>query len=479
MDARTIAAIIGSLVTMLGAAATMVTKVNKQYEMATVAEAQVSSLGKYYSYARKTPLRVMWWALLTFSLVGLVMLLQGVAESVPLPSLQLFPTLLRYWPIPAAATAVVVVCSYFELPSRVILFFGARSDKTQFDPGYINTRWQLDDPSKLQAMNYDASSCSIVGVAIWELMITETSRPGEQAPDAAGVPSQEKANYIFFACVIEHWVHRLITDKSKLNEMWKYMAAAASSAQRPFLPANVTAHKANYFQFLKDIDHDNKGELPIRQEINDAVIFAADWLAAQYRGDASRLAISTFNSESPRAVLSHLDDVEPFTGNDSMKHLFLKLSTRMRVWSGMDPGPFLYPFNSGIALLLLNSGCILVSQDKKSIELEANEGFRALFAAAEEKVVRAAFNHLKNNLDNPEMRAFTANVFGCAPEEINEWIFFDYVDLWLFTHTRHQCRVRTQQQPATPCLLKPGDANCFCVRPTVEWRPGKNSIFRP
>lgn len=331
-------------------------------------------------------------------------------------------------------------------------------------------------------MNYEAANCSILGVAIMDLMKTEENPPAERAPIPTGLSNAETANYIFFACVIEHFVHRLIKDRTRLHEMWRYLAAAASSSEHPFAPTQVAAHRTDYFDFLRGVREriaGAQGELPVRQEIKDAVDNSAAWLVSEWGGNASRLAVSNiFNQPTPPTLLENLEQVSPFRENDGLRRLYLKLSARMRVWPQMDPGQFLYPFYSGIALLLLDSGCILVSQDIDRIEPEANEGFRSLVASAEDKVVRASLNHLRNNPGDPGMQVFSTRVFNCAPGDVDKWGFLDYVDLWLFNHTRHVCTVKTREETPTPCLLRASDETCFCITPQIEWRLEKNSLVR-
>jgi hypothetical protein len=484
MDTTLIPGIVGAIGTISGGAFTLVVKINKQYRKIVGAEEQVGALGKYYWSARVYPLGVMWWALLALCILGLLVILEGVAESMRLMTFAALSYLLQYYLILPLACALVLVCAYFDLPTRVILFFSRmRNPNIQFDPGYINTRWQLDDPEEIMAMNYEPDNCSILGVAIMDLMKTEHAPPAEQAPVPTGVSSPETANYIFFGCVVEHWVHRLLKDKTKLNEMWKYLSWAASSSEHAFAPAQVSAHREGYFEFLRGVGTrvaGAQGELPLLQEVREAVDGAAEWLAAEWRGDATRLATSNiFNQPSPQTLLDNLAAASPFNDSDGLRRLYLKLSARMKVWPQMDPGPFLYPFYVGIALLLLNGDGVLVSEDVDRIEPYANEGFRSLVASAEDKVARASLNHLKNYHDAPEMQTFSTRVFDCAPEDVNEWGFLDYVDLWLFTHTRRECTVRTQAEEPTPCSLRPaGVSNCFCVTPQVKWRFGGKSLVR-
>jgi hypothetical protein len=479
MDYKTILGIVGAVISIFGGAFTLVGKLNKQYRNMVRAEQQVRSLGTFYRYVRVYPIRVMWWALLVLCIVGLLVIFEGVAES----TLPLLSALLQYYLILPLAFGVLFVCAFFDLPTRAILFFSwIRNANIQFNPGYINAQWQLDDPEEITAMNYEPNNCSILGVAIMNLMITEDNPPAERAPVPDGVSESDMANYIFFGCVIEHWVHRLIKDRTRLNQMWRYLAWAANSAERPFAPAQLSAHRADYFDFLRGINEHipgGQGELPVRQEISEATNNGADWLATEWHSDASRLATSNiFNRPSPITLLESLERTSPFNESDGLRRLYLKLSARMRVWPQFDPGPFLYPFYSGIALLLLNSGCILVSEGTNRIEPNANEGFRSLVASAEDKVVKASLHHLRNNPNDVGMHDFSTRVFNCPPGDLDEWSFFDYVDLWLFTHTRRLCTVRTKEQVPTPCLLKTDDQNCFCVTPAVEWRPDQNSLVR-
>jgi hypothetical protein len=484
MDTKLIPGIIGAIGTILGGAFTLVGKLNNLYRKMVRAEEQVGTLGKYYRSVRVYPITIMWWTLLLLCLLGLLVIFEGVAESMQFMTFAALSFLLQNYLILPLAFASVFICAYFDLPTRVLLFLHRmKNPNVQFDPGYINARWQLDDPSEIMAMNYEPTKCSILGVAIMDLMETETTAPAERAPVPAGISDTERANYIFFGCVIEHWVHKLINDRTRLNEMWKYLAWAASSSEKPFTTAQISAHSAGYFEFLRDIKTSvarAEGDLPVLQEIKEAVDAAAGWLVKEWSGDAGRLATSNiFKQPSPQTLLENLENASPFSESDGLRRLYLKLSARMRVWPQMDPGPFLYPFYSGIALLLLNADCILVSEDIDDIQPHANEGFRSLVASAEDKVIRAARNHLLNHQDEPQMQAFSTRVFACAPKDVDEWSFFDYVDLWLFTHARRDCTVRTREKELTPCSLKPeGLSNCFCVTPQVRWQLSGHSLVK-
>jgi hypothetical protein len=485
MDSKTLIGIIGSVVSLVIGTGTMVTKLNKQNKAIKTAEEQVGSLGDYYYYVRSLPVIVMWWGLLMLCILGFVIVVGGFAEIVPINALQFLSTLFGYWVVIPVGVLFFSGCAIFDLPTRVLLFVSRALDgKTQFKPGYINATWQLVDPEESKAMNIGPNQCETLGVAILNQMLTETTAPVERAPVPSGVANEELANYLYFGCVIEHHVHVLINDKSKLKAMWLYMSWIASSTQRPFTPANVREHSSGegFFEFLQDAGKSEdpespKGQLPDLPSIKSAVDEAARWLEAEWAGDASKLATSNiFGRPSAETLLDNLEQVDPFSKSESIRRLYLKLSARMKVWPQMDPGPFLYPFYDGIALLLLNAGCIVVSDEKKRID--PDPGFRALVALAEDKVARSALTQFRNQHEAPAVEAFSTSAFNCAPDALDEWIFLDYIDLWMFTHSRQNCTAKTVENEPSPCTLKSTDATCFCITPKVEWWYDRPALVR-
>src|SRR6185369_5258438 len=121
---------------------------------------------------------IMWWGLLTVCLVGLFVVIGGVLEALGVNDLRFLHSLFRVWPTIPVGVLLVSICATFDLPTRVLMgVWKVRNETILFDPGYVNARWQLDDSEEVTAMNYDLNNCSILGVAVMNLMIAEDNVP--------------------------------------------------------------------------------------------------------------------------------------------------------------------------------------------------------------------------------------------------------------------------------------------------------------
>jgi len=154
-------------------------------------------------------------------------------------------------------------------------------------------------------------------------------------------------------------------------------------------------------------------------------------------------------------------------------------------------GPFLYPQNNGIAILLLNAGCLVAPDELETVDL-SDDNFWALVAEAEDQIVNYCYQCLTTTDagGQAEKTAFSQTVFKCEPGAIDKFRFSDYVDLWLYGHTSG-CRRRkgqkskaagqssaTESNPASvpsagvaeqQCKMLSKRVGCYCEKESPSW----------
>jgi hypothetical protein len=465
------------LFTFLGGLATLVDRLNKQLSRIKTVYAQVGSLGWPYIVLATLPARLFWWGLLLVSLTSAYVMLQGILiVSHRQPLFGLPNGLALAHPLLGTA-ALLALFVYFEIWTRVGLVILRRFGQSRFHPGCINAGWQVGETGGIKAMNVSPTNCEALGIAILDCVSAQKDPPGEMAPALPrGTDRSVIANYVFFGCVIEHFVHQLHLPPQSLNGMWRYLAWAATATEQPLNPSRVVEYGATqrgrYFAALQAVGDshtgERKGELPVVAQIAEAVNQAAAWLASNYAGSARELAKSVLRpTPSPNVVWENLASAEPFRSSIDLRSLFLKLAMRMQVWPEMRPGAFLFPYYAGLPVLFLNAGCLVVSQDVQRID--PDEGWRSLVAATEEKIIEGAYRQFQIQSTGQRIIDLSHRFFHCDPANVDKWSFTDFLDLWLFDHTRNWCKVQSAAETPTPCSLKREGNECFCVGRPGRW----------
>lgn len=490
MDAKTLSSddllkIVGSLVTSLVGLFAVVDRFRKQLSRIKTVYVQIGSLGWPYTLLVSLPARVLWWSLVLVSLTSACVMVQGLFlyANKPLP-FGLRSRLGFAYPLVGIAI-LLLLFSYLEIWTRVGVFVLRRFGKLRFHPGCINAGWQVEEP-EVKAMNVSSTHCEALGIAILDCLSGQNKPPGEMAPALpAGTDRSLIANYVFFGCVIEHFVHGLALPPESLNLMWRYMAWAATTTEQPLDPSRLVSSGAvqhgRYFETLQEVGNAHSGKhpgvLPVSPQIADAVNQAATWLVFNYAGNARDLSKSVLrSSSSPNVVWDNLSGVEPFHSSDALRSLFLKLAMRMQVWPEMKPGAFLFPYYAGLPVLFLNGGCLVVAQDMQRID--PDEGWRALVAATEEKIIEAAYRQLQLQSSEQPVIDLSHRFFGSDPRTVDKWSFIDFIDLWLFDQTRNQCRKQSVAEDPKSCTLRGGADECFCVRHPRRWYRDGVSFLR-
>lgn len=467
VDSKAVLAVISTIAGI----GTLASRLKKQRAVIRGTPMRVGDLGVFYQRAIKWPTDVYLYALSIFTAFSCYVAFQGGWEAAVGTSILGLPSLLNYVVLLLFVNAVLTVFVYSSAPSKFVLFLTRKfSDQAAFDPGYINANRQAEEWEDAWVMNQDLRNCERLAISLVTVITQDTKPPRDMAATPAGLSQTEIANYILFGCVIEAYTNRI--PGTDVKKMWDYLAAVSSLPAHPFAPEYIIAHSATgaFLEALLTLGKGKpiEGDLPSPPLMGPAVDQLVTSLIA-IKGKADDLAYSVYSKRpSPKTLFEGLAMLQPFS-NPELKHMkaqVLKLGIRMGVWPDMMPGPFVYAFNFGISLLLLNSGCILVSTK----EIGVDEDFEHLVAKVEETVISLAFQHVRGRSTEEATSKWIETVFKTTAAGLEEWRFKDWLDTWLFSHTRAKCMKLTIQESASPCELKTDTNQCFCIGTKGMWK---------
>lgn len=502
-----------------GALTQLIGTLRKRANWSKQAKAEVGSPGKTYAviitiphliYNSSLSLVVAWFFIVLFT-GGLIL-----SQQAPPPWMSAVFGY-SYWLF--VGSFVLIVVAYWNLLSSCLLHLTKWIDypgfltkwlgHLSFKPGWVNADWQLNHYKEFFAMNIDVNECGVLSEIIYNDIVAkrEAFQP-LQAPQPHNVDKDELANYLLFKCFTEKWVNQQRLGSEMVDKSQKYLAWAAETNKHPFKPASlrtIVSSGSSLYEQLKNLPAANGGaqpvgELPVSDGFDTSMQHVVNDLVHGFDGEGSRLAVNALGVVSPYLLLRRLKRFEKMGGHegDSIRRLFLKLSIRMNVWPKLTKkaGPLLYPQNEGIATLFLNLKCLKVPNDTKQINV-TEEGFWKLVAAAEDEIVGACYDLLRAPGNKAAKAAFTEAVFGCDPEQLDRWKLSDYIDLWLFTHTRRCARRKPKQQNAaaaatdTPTVAPAGKnkdeavcpmltsvGTCYCEGASKPWRLDGSSFVK-
>ncbi len=493
MDTENIYRLFGYLISLLGTLFFAIPKMQREYKWSNQAKIQVGSPDWIYALIILFPIRL--FAALIF-LCFVVIIIGIIAIVLLIYNISPHPFLISIldnalWIV--VATSILAILVYFNLLSRGLLLVTKFLDHLRFKAGWVNSNWQIHHYKEFFALNTDISHCERLANSIYRQIKSQGSELlFEQLIEPKNLTQDELANFLLFKCVIESCIHQLYTrDREILSKSQAYLAWAAETPAGPFQPSKIIAHTAadeSFYKTLLELPNDKslaglqpQGSLPGDPTFYNTVQSVLKQLARKFKGKGSRLAIDLLHRRgSPIVLLSRLRKFDRFSqpGDEAMRRLFLKLSTRMRIWPNLDPGPFLYPYNNGIATLLLNSGCIVSPVDLKFIEID--EDFKNLVAGSESIIIEICYKMVHDSKDQGIV-SFCQQKLNCDPSQIELWGFQDFIDLWLYSHTRQFCSVRTNDKTGKSlgCVLAAGnEAACFCDSDEVYWHLDGRTLKR-
>lgn len=497
MNADNIAKLLSGLISLNGSLVQSGTTIKNRSRWSKQAKLQVGDLGWTYKLVITTPNlinRVLLGLILLASLIALAagaLLLKGLRPPYWMKSV--FDNSIL---ISVIYASIFLIPLHFNFVSHFLLWILTKIPKNfRFNPGWINADWQLNYYKEFFAMNTNNEQCERLANAIFRTIKTQSKiQLPQQAPEPEGLTKDEVANYLLFGCAIERRIHQLYPgDRTKLTESWQYLCWASMIPERPFNPENLKSLKSSdreFYQFLRELGSQDRstytqseGVLPNSQLISNTVENLLACLVKESQGRAKSLATGHLfhRRGSPSLLLRRLKRIKGFHlhEDESIRRLFLKLGVRMGVWPFIDLGPFLYPYNSGIAILLLNSNCLSTSADTDSIEVDDN--FRALANYGEHCVVECCYQMIKHSSSDAETQDFCKVVFKCAPDKIDKWRLSDYIDLWLFGHARHYCTKRDKDSTGSSLgcpLASVTGVPCFCDAAKSLWHIEGRSLKR-
>jgi hypothetical protein len=476
------------------------------------AKAAVGPLGKTYAVIIKIPLLIYKLSLALVIIATLIILITGgmiLYQQTPLPLMSAVFGY-AYW-LPVLAFALIVIV-YLNLLSLGLLHLAEWFDHLRFNPGWVNADWQLNHYKDFFAMNINVQECERLTQVIYaDILPKKEAFQQLQAPQPQKVDRDELANYLLFKCFAESWIYQQKLGFDMVDKSQKYLAWAAETKEHPFKPEAlrqaVSSGSSLYEKLttLPEVLSSNgtpppPGELPSSDQFATSIQHVLNRLVKDFDGEGSRLAI-VLGFESPYWLLRRLDRFVLLSGPEAeaMRRLYLKLSIRMNVWPTLKSkaGPLLYPQNKGIAILFLNMECLTVADDTKQIDT-TDEGVWKLVASAEDRIVASCYNELRAPGHKDAKSAFTQAVFKCDPQQLDLWQLSDYIDLWLFTHTRKCAKRKPQKEkaataaassvvtaalPATPateeaCPILTASGTCYCEEATKPWRLEGSSFVK-
>lgn len=509
-----------SLFSVALAVVPLISFAGKRRAQSVLAEKEVGALGWLYNITLKMPLRSLYILLIivaiwSFITLGMSIFYHNLNNT---DQASWMNSVLDYslWQLPAAL--LFAFLAYTNLGSRLLLSLTKLFGINRFKPGWINAHWQLNPPADNYAANVNIGNCQRLAKTVLEKVIQETAPPKLQAPYLESTDTDEIANYLLIMGAIESHIGRIYYgDASTLKNMQKYLVWAAETERRPFKPSEIINHakrKESFYNTLYSLGKGKQaqvGNLPYDPPIKESVDKIVVQLAGKYKGKGSNLAkpfslgwcfkdvvnrvvarlagkdkgkgshlAKPFSLEwrpSAKAVLQRLGKFDTYNVGEEYRLVFLKQFIRTGIWPNMDPCPFPFPYNDGIAILLLNSGCITTPADLSFILRDDN--FRDLVRFTEDQVIKACYKILKLNSTDSATINFCKAVFKCEPNNVPQWSFIDRVDTFLFDHTKQYCIPKSKGlQLAAPCQLISHNNICYCMSASQKWLRRGNSLIK-
>jgi hypothetical protein len=469
------------LAALVGSLAQVLTQVRARFTWKRQAYAEVGDLGGWYRAIIVVPLYVVSVSLVGIFLASLLAVGVGACLAtgfaVPAPLTRLF----TLSPLLLVAYAVLGALVFLDAIPEAILAISKVFNAIRFKVGWVNAKWQLRHHRPFFAMNLDSERTERLAHQIFaDVRAKQPATLPYQAPSPEGLDRDALANYLLTGCAIESRLKQLPHQtRPRLDTTWAALAKVACEPSQPFSPNSIVRLAATARGVYASLRGNVPGaELPESALIEDSVNLICRQLATRFNGQGSRLAGGRLLWKNGAAdlLLRRLARFDRYRESESIRRLFLKLSVRMGVWPQMTPGPFLYPLNLGIASLLLNSRALVAPAETKVIE--RSEEFSAIVAEGEDHVVAVIQRMLLTTADEPTTRTLTDRVFGTAPRDTNRWALSDYIDLWMFGHTKDFCarRAGVTSGASLGCPLKVDTNACYCDLGPARWKPDEGKL---
>jgi hypothetical protein len=461
---------VGSIVPMLGAGVQLWTGLVKDLRQSNYVEKVIGPLGKAYDWIWRRPLVLANWLLILIIGLALLALFGGVNKIMswcesPFCRMCVWVFDRSIWLV--LFYFILAVMVYLQILPRILHLFTLLLARfhpgLKYNPGLINVDWLLQRGEQARLININETQCEIVASFLFRL-------PGEEArSDYAGKgwsspcwPEASRANALLIGCVIEGVIHDLPRSAPAKKDLDVLYEAIFKLGPQTWEPKSIISHTAEHIlealprthshsasevhepglceKFIHALIPSGHEELNRRgslkslaseQAIIQAVTHTLRLLSSNYGGDASKLAHRRWRQPSlPRARqnLQAFPTMNSARAN-AMDVQFLKLAISEHVWPTIKLDNFVYPFSRGVAMLMMNTGCLMPTPDTREVVMD--ELFRRLLASAEQAVVNAVALVLRRDANLAQKLGISdAN----DPWEIGREV--DYLLWWLSRRPR-------------------------------------------
>jgi hypothetical protein len=359
--------------------------------------------------------------------------------------------------------ALVAPLVQFNAVPRVLLWAWKqwKYSYSHLQPGWINAKWQLEHYDTFLAMNINEQGVERLASAVFSYIVRE-KKPFPEGPARGpeNLTPDELANYLLVACAVEKCIHELNAGQRQVgNAAWEFLRWARSQPSRPFGACQISddiGSGQSFYSQLRNLAQppaNPVGTLPDSIYIDGVVEKVRSRLSGKFEGHGSRMLRRHFLGSGFRRRRL-IRELREFAGYEdgSEEGVFLKLAVDHRLWEVSDSEPFVFPYNEGVALLFLNSGCVVASFDTNTVP--QTKETRDLMKEAEDRLVRRVHALLKRFKSYAPALEFSSAVFKKGPAEVTRWELTDYLDWWLWDHARKQCRSRNQSKSPSSSIAE-------------------------
>jgi hypothetical protein len=267
--------------------------------------------------------------------------------------------------------------------------------KVTYNPGWINTHWHVKRGPDAIPVYPNIDACKrIADRALTAVRTDDSTLTTDYAEKPDGISHEEMANVLLLGNTIESGIHDFLGKyPTGFKALYGALTKVARRKQRPFAGGNlktIVEEGRSFYCTLREMVEQEANEhvddiLPDNVAIDARVTAVVKMLVREFDGCGLRLAKGTFRKESGHLVLKRLWKFQGFNEQrrESMRIQFLKLATCWGVWPAMKRGPFVYPFSTNVASLLLSTGCLRTLPEVKIIPLDPKQASSLRLAQGE------------------------------------------------------------------------------------------------
>jgi hypothetical protein len=431
-----------------------VKKAQKEYyDRYAAAEQNLGELPRTFWWLIVAPYRITDWLLIVALILNVYVIVGAVATQTALaaPKCVTFGFENNYfaWGAIGLYFGLAVLIFFRAIPSVLVRLPYRRSE------GWINAMRFLRFPHEAFAIVIDLENCKRVAARAYEALLKE-SEQGKKArcveaktgtyrigdPLRKDATTGEVANYVAFSCLAEEFIgDHYNKDRDMVRDAWNFFQWRADREDTPFDPGVIVKEGQNLPALLMRVTGEPPALIPKDGVLQNKMKYLSRQIAARYAGDCSRLTMwgrvarwkwlpkaiqNTFNYDENAEYLYSRMKQDRILQNVSMIRVFIKVTRILRIWPKMNPKEFLIPHSSGIAVYLLNEGCVRAQKGIEEVS-PSDEDVVRLFSKAQQVITDFVTEQIKQN--ETEFDDFFG---GEKPWENSQWAISSEVDSWLW-----------------------------------------------